>query len=309
MRTISRRLLAVVFAGALIVSACGDDDDDAASTPETTEAPAEMNGSDDEMAETADIVDTAIAAGDFTTLVAAVEAAGLVDTLKGEGPFTVFAPTDAAFAALPEGALDDLLADPEALAAVLTYHVRTWRRWAAVRRERRRPRLRLHRRGTAELLRLRHRLLPRDRAAVLGDPEAVEFRRSPPSSASPRCSPARSTSDPQHHLDGHPRRQRGRAFVTTTFYDGQGMMVRAGEFESIDDMDDTHLRAVRHDHRAQPGLRFNAGGIAYEPRALRGQRDAAAGLHRGRCDGWTSDKSQLAGVRSAYPEAEGGPEA
>ncbi len=70
-----------------------------------------------------DVVDTAIAADDFNTLVAAVQAAGLVETLKGEGPFTVFAPTDAAFAALPEGALDDLLADREALAGVLTYHV------------------------------------------------------------------------------------------------------------------------------------------------------------------------------------------
>ncbi len=70
-----------------------------------------------------DIVDTAVEAGSFSTLVTAVEAAGLVDTLKGDGPFTVFAPTDEAFAALPEGTLDSLLADPEALAAVLTYHV------------------------------------------------------------------------------------------------------------------------------------------------------------------------------------------
>ena len=74
-------------------------------------------------AQDADIVDTAVAAGSFTTLVAAVEAAGLVETLKGEGPFTVFAPTDAAFAALPEGTVEALLADPEALAAILTYHV------------------------------------------------------------------------------------------------------------------------------------------------------------------------------------------
>jgi uncharacterized surface protein with fasciclin (FAS1) repeats len=70
-----------------------------------------------------DIVDTAVEAGTFTTLVAAVEAAGLVDVLKGEGPFTVFAPTDEAFAALPEGTVEGLLADPEALAAILTYHV------------------------------------------------------------------------------------------------------------------------------------------------------------------------------------------
>ena len=70
-----------------------------------------------------DIVDTAVDAGTFTTLVAAVEAAGLVETLKGEGPFTVFAPTDEAFAALPEGTVEGLLEDPEALAAILTYHV------------------------------------------------------------------------------------------------------------------------------------------------------------------------------------------
>lgn len=71
-----------------------------------------------------DIVDTAVAAGSFTTLATALQAAELVDTLKGEGPFTVFAPTDDAFAALPEGALDDLLADPKgALTDVLTYHV------------------------------------------------------------------------------------------------------------------------------------------------------------------------------------------
>ena len=73
----------------------------------------------------ADIVDTAVGAGSFTTLVAAVQAAGLVDTLKGDGPFTVFAPTDAAFAALPAGTVDSLL-KPEnkaQLVDVLTYHV------------------------------------------------------------------------------------------------------------------------------------------------------------------------------------------
>jgi uncharacterized surface protein with fasciclin (FAS1) repeats len=70
-----------------------------------------------------DIVDTAVAAGQFTTLAKAVQAAGLVETLKGPGPFTVFAPTDAAFAKLPAGALDQLLANPTQLRAVLTYHV------------------------------------------------------------------------------------------------------------------------------------------------------------------------------------------
>lgn len=70
-----------------------------------------------------DVVDTAVKAGNFTTLVAAVKAAGLVDTLKGPGPFTVFAPTDAAFAKVPKATLDALLADKAALTKVLTYHV------------------------------------------------------------------------------------------------------------------------------------------------------------------------------------------
>ncbi len=70
-----------------------------------------------------DIVDTAVGAGQFNTLVAAVKAAGLVDTLKGPGPFTVFAPTDEAFAKLPAGTVDGLLKDPEKLRAILTYHV------------------------------------------------------------------------------------------------------------------------------------------------------------------------------------------
>ncbi len=72
-----------------------------------------------------DIVDTAIEAGSFETLVAAVQAAGLVETLKGEGPFTVFAPTDAAFAALPEGTVENLLLpeNKDQLVSILTYHV------------------------------------------------------------------------------------------------------------------------------------------------------------------------------------------
>ena len=72
-----------------------------------------------------DIVDTAVAAGQFNTLAAALKAAGLVDTLKGAGPFTVFAPTDAAFAKLPKGTVEELL-KPEnkaKLTAILTYHV------------------------------------------------------------------------------------------------------------------------------------------------------------------------------------------
>jgi uncharacterized surface protein with fasciclin (FAS1) repeats len=70
-----------------------------------------------------DIVDTAVAAGRFGTLATALKAAGLVDTLKGPGPFTVFAPTDEAFAKIPKAQLDALLADKAKLTAVLTYHV------------------------------------------------------------------------------------------------------------------------------------------------------------------------------------------
>ena len=70
-----------------------------------------------------DIVDTAVAAGSFKTLATALQAAGLVDTLKGKGPFTVFAPTDEAFAKVPKADLDALLKDKAKLTAVLTYHV------------------------------------------------------------------------------------------------------------------------------------------------------------------------------------------
>ena len=87
-------------------------------------AAAGIAGASARAAET-DIVDTAIAAGQFKTLAAALDGAGLVATLKGQGPFTVFAPTDAAFAKLPAGTVDDLLR-PEnkaKLAAILTYHV------------------------------------------------------------------------------------------------------------------------------------------------------------------------------------------
>lgn len=90
-----------------------------AATALTAAAPAFAGG------HSKDIVDTAVAAGSFGTLVAAVQAAGLVDTLKGEGPFTVFAPTDEAFAALPEGTVETLLKpeNKDQLVAILTYHV------------------------------------------------------------------------------------------------------------------------------------------------------------------------------------------
>ncbi len=78
-----------------------------------------------------DIVETAVAAGSFKTLIAAVKAAGLEETLKGEGPFTVFAPTDEAFAKLPAGTVEALLKDKAKLAAILTYHVVAGRVMAA----------------------------------------------------------------------------------------------------------------------------------------------------------------------------------
>jgi uncharacterized surface protein with fasciclin (FAS1) repeats len=121
------KLMAVMGAIALVLAACGGTDQETATTdapapveeaPNTTAAPTTM-------AE-ADIVDTAVAAGEFTTLAAALEATDLVDTLKGEGPFTVFAPTDAAFeAALADLGLtaEELLADTETLTSILTYHV------------------------------------------------------------------------------------------------------------------------------------------------------------------------------------------
>jgi transforming growth factor-beta-induced protein len=125
------KLTALVAAGALALAACGGTDDEATDTtvaPATTEAAAEttMAPETTEAMTEMDIVDTAVAAGDFTTLAAALEAADLVDTLKGEGPFTVFAPTDAAFeAALADLGLtaDELLADTETLTSILTYHV------------------------------------------------------------------------------------------------------------------------------------------------------------------------------------------
>ena len=126
-RTPVRRLAIGLAAGALVLAACGDDGsdsaDDTAAPAETEEAAEDV--SEEEAEELGTLVDVAVAAGDFTTLVAAVEAAGLVDTLSGEGPFTVFAPTDEAFAALPPELLEALLLpeNSEALTEILTYHV------------------------------------------------------------------------------------------------------------------------------------------------------------------------------------------
>ena len=114
-------LAALVLAFGLVVAACGDDD--AADTTTTTEAPATTTT---EAPAPADIVDVAVGAGSFETLVAAVQAADLVDTLKSEGPFTVFAPTDEAFAAALDAlgiTAEALLADTELLTEILLYHV------------------------------------------------------------------------------------------------------------------------------------------------------------------------------------------
>jgi len=119
MRKTPTRLVAVgAVAGLLALSACGSDSNDEADATETTEAAAEAT-------ENGTIVEVAVAAGDFNTLVAAVGAADLADTLSGEGPFTVFAPTDEAFAALPDGIVDALLLpeNKDALTSILTYHV------------------------------------------------------------------------------------------------------------------------------------------------------------------------------------------
>ena len=134
MRKSSTRLAAVAaVTGLVVLSACGSDANDAdeavtTDAPAATEAPAEDMEEDmaeDDMAEAGTIVDVAVANGSFNTLVAAVTAADLVETLSSEGPFTVFAPTDDAFAALPEGLVDCLLLEEnvDALGAILTYHV------------------------------------------------------------------------------------------------------------------------------------------------------------------------------------------
>ena len=150
MRSSVRRTVAIAALSSLALVACGDDDDDAredtaaataddaitsppATTamatmaPETSAPMATMAPETTAMAEQpGTIVDVAAGAGTFNTLVAAVQAAGLVETLSGEGPFTVFAPTDEAFAAALESlglTADELLADTETLTSILTYHV------------------------------------------------------------------------------------------------------------------------------------------------------------------------------------------
>ncbi len=126
-----RIAIAAVAAGTLLLAACSSDEasdepaDETTTTAMADDTPTDASESDAGASEedAGTIVEVASEAGDFTTLVAAVEAAGLVETLSGPGPYTVFAPTDAAFEKLPEGTVEDLLANPDELAKVLTYHV------------------------------------------------------------------------------------------------------------------------------------------------------------------------------------------
>ena len=116
-----RSLIISLTVAAFAVSACSSAASPIPASPSPTPVPATAAPSI--AAALGDIVSTADGAGSFKTLLAAATAAGLVDTLKGDGPLTVFAPTDAAFAALPAGTLDKLLADPAALKKILLYHV------------------------------------------------------------------------------------------------------------------------------------------------------------------------------------------
>ena len=125
----SRLVLSVVLVLSLVAAACGDDADDAGAgtqTPAVTEAPEPDPPAEAESEAPGTVVEVAVGSGAFPTLVAAVQAAGLVDVLSGEGPFTVFAPTEEAFAAALAAlgiSAENLLADTDLLTAVLTYHV------------------------------------------------------------------------------------------------------------------------------------------------------------------------------------------
>lgn len=145
MSLISKKVTALTLMSMFLVTACGDDDDKKSAEPETSQesevedsataddaaddgedAADDSEEADDDASEAGTIVDVASGSEDFTTLVAAVQAAGLVETLSGPGPFTVFAPTDEAFATALESldmTAEELLADTETLTGILTYHV------------------------------------------------------------------------------------------------------------------------------------------------------------------------------------------
>ena len=124
-KSISRKIFAAGLASSLLfLAACGDDEETTEATTAATAA-AETPAVTDAPAAAGDIVVVASSLPDFSTLVAAIAAAGLVETLQGPGPFTVFAPTNEAFAALPAGLVDALLLpeNKDALVQILTYHV------------------------------------------------------------------------------------------------------------------------------------------------------------------------------------------
>lgn len=149
-------------------------------------------------------------------------------------------------------------------------------------------------------------------AAVLGDAEAVEFR--------PLTAEQRFTALQSGEIDVLVRNTtwtatrdgaEGAAFATTTFYDGQGMMVRADSgITSIDDMEGTSI-CVLSGTTTELNLasRFNAAGLAFTPLTFPDNEQLRNAFIAGQCDGWTSDASQLAGNRSTFPDAEGGPDA
>jgi len=149
-------------------------------------------------------------------------------------------------------------------------------------------------------------------AAVLGDAEAVEFI--------PLTADQRFTALQSREVDVLVRNttwtatrdgSEGAAFVTTTFYDGQGMMVRADSgIDAIEGLDGATI-CVLSGTTTELNLasRFNAAGLAFEPATFAENDQLREAFIAGQCDGWTSDKSQLAGVRSTFPEAEGGPDA
>ena len=149
-------------------------------------------------------------------------------------------------------------------------------------------------------------------AAVLGDADAVEYV--------PLTAPQRFTALQSGEVDVLIRNTtwtatrdggEGAAFVQTTFFDGQGMMVRTADgIGSLEDLEGGSI-CVLSGTTTELNLAtvFNARGITYTPRSFEDNDTLREAFLSGQCDGWTSDKSQLAGVRSAYPEADGGPEA